>query len=310
MKKYYFYKSYGLSIKSSINIHELEPNSPKTGSDRDVEVSIKIDNIFYSHLKDDNHKIKGITKVCNNSNDIDIFWNHELLFKVKNGNEIVVNSNVDINPTFLRSLILGRAMGTLLHQRGFLVLHASAVNIDGSAVAFLGWRGNGKSTTTMALINSNYPLVADDVLAIKIEDNIALTIPSFPKIKLRQDIIESFTDEIASNTQIHPDIKKYYYDVKNFSYEPLPLKRIYILEKGNKNRIRALETQKAIINLIRHSYCVSILEGDKQLENLKQCANIIKSVQVKCLNTNHHIDKLNSLTKLIEKDINDSTISD
>jgi hypothetical protein len=308
--KYYFYKSYGLSIKSSINIPELELTSREKGFDRDVDVSIKIDNIFYSHLKDDNHEIKGITKVRNNANDIDIFWNHKLLFNVKNGKEIIVNSNVDINPTFLRSLILGRAMGTLLHQRGFLVLHASAVNIDGSAVAFLGRRGNGKSTTTMALINSNYPLVADDVLAIKIEDNIALTIPSFPKIKLRQDIMESFTEKIDLDAQIHPDIKKYYYAVKNFSYKPLPLKIIYILEKGNKSKISSLETQEAIINLIRHSYCVSILEGDEQQENLKQCANIIKSVHVKCLNTNHHMDKLNSLAKLIEKDINESTISD
>lgn len=154
MKKYYFYHSYGLIIKSSINILELDLIFPE----KEFDVFITCEKLTHASKKDDDIKNKGITKIRNNAHEISIFWNNKLLFKVINGQEIIVNSNVDMNPTFLRSLILGRAMGTLLHQRGYLVLHASAVNIDGGAIAFLGWRGNGKSTTTMSLLNSNYPL--------------------------------------------------------------------------------------------------------------------------------------------------------
>ncbi len=299
MKKYYFYKSYGLFIKSSINIPELDLIFPE----KEFDVFITCAKLTHTSKKDYDIKNKSITKIRNNAHEISIFWNDELLFKVINGQKIITNSNVDINPTFLRSLILGRAMGTLLHQRGFLVLHASAVNINGEAVAFMGWRGNGKSTTTMSLLNSNYPLISDDVLALKIEDNNVLAIPSFPRIKLRQDIMESFTEEIDPNTQIHPDIKKHYYEVKNFSSTTIPLKRIYVLEKSYENKITNLEYQDAIINLIRHSYCVSILEGEEQQENLKQSAKLMKNVPIKCLNINHCIEKISELVDLVEKDL-------
>ena len=84
------------------------------------------------------------------------FWDEIGAFKISNGSEIIVNPSVNINQRILRSFILGTVFASLLHQRGLLILHASAVNINNEA--FLGDKGCGKSTTAMAFCNEGYPL--------------------------------------------------------------------------------------------------------------------------------------------------------
>ena len=44
----------------------------------------------------------------------------------------------------VRAYLLGTAIGALLHQRGLLPLHASAVEVNGRAVAFIAPAGHGK----------------------------------------------------------------------------------------------------------------------------------------------------------------------
>lgn len=66
-------------------------------------------------------------------------------------------------------LILRQIINDILQDKGFIV-HGSASNINGRALIFLGPSTAGKSTT-MKLINSQYPSLADDTVIIKKENN-------------------------------------------------------------------------------------------------------------------------------------------
>jgi hypothetical protein len=63
-------------------------------------------------------------------------------------------------------LLAGTATAFLLALRGETVLHASAVSLAGSALAFVGQSGRGKSTVAALLCLDGAELVTDDVLTV------------------------------------------------------------------------------------------------------------------------------------------------
>jgi hypothetical protein len=63
-------------------------------------------------------------------------------------------------------LMAGTVSALLLTLRGQTVLHASAVAIDGAALAFVGQSGRGKSTLATLLCLDGADLVTDDVLTV------------------------------------------------------------------------------------------------------------------------------------------------
>ena len=66
----------------------------------------------------------------------------------------------------IRTCLFGPIIGFALHLRGTPCLHASAVVVDGRAVAFLGHSGAGKSTTAASFVHRGYRALTDDVLAL------------------------------------------------------------------------------------------------------------------------------------------------
>jgi len=78
---------------------------------------------------------------------------------------------VDVPPEVAASgdlgwIVHGWGVATAMLQRGLLVVHASAVEIDGSAVLVAGRTGAGKSTTALGLRARGHRLLVDDVSTI------------------------------------------------------------------------------------------------------------------------------------------------
>jgi hypothetical protein len=71
------------------------------------------------------------------------------------------------DPELLPVVITGMLVAMVLVLRGALVLHASAVEIAGSAIAVVGRSGMGKSTLATLLCGAGARLVTDDVLRVE-----------------------------------------------------------------------------------------------------------------------------------------------
>jgi hypothetical protein len=75
------------------------------------------------------------------------------------------------SPTRDRSLIPvllgGNVIAFLLAMSGQCVLHASAIEVDGTAIAFAGSTGSGKSTIAVLLCSAGADLVSDDLLRVE-----------------------------------------------------------------------------------------------------------------------------------------------
>lgn len=291
------YKAHGLNIKSEIKFPEL------MASNQNSNILIKYGNVNYSSKK---VLSQGVFRVASHyiltENSVYLKWNDIDICQISEGNKIIVNPKTDIEETFLRALILGPAIGILLHQRGRLVLHASAVKINDGAVAYMGHNGAGKSTTTFSFMNSGYPLVADDILSLEFRKGIPHVFPGLPRIKLWPESLEIMNNEVKC-FPIHSESQKRSCRVKNFFNRTLPLKHIYIIENNEKTVLEPLSKQESLIELIRNSYCANIFQNSDQASNLGDYAKIVKNVSVKQLNIERDLDKVPEMVRIIEKDV-------
>jgi hypothetical protein len=81
-------------------------------------------------------------------------------------------------------------LALLLTLRDIEVLHGSAVELDGVAVAFVGHTNAGKSTLAGEACAAGASLVADDVLAVEVEGGTARCLRGGPQLRLRPGVAE------------------------------------------------------------------------------------------------------------------------
>ncbi len=84
----------------------------------------------------------------------------------------------------LFTYLLNQVLAYCLVARGSEPLHATAVVVDGCAVAFLGESGRGKSTLAAAFVSTGRSLLTDDVLVPQFVGTEVFAHPSLPRLKL------------------------------------------------------------------------------------------------------------------------------
>lgn len=113
-------------------------------------------------------------------------WEGVANFKAEEGHTLIVEPlKKDLDPQFLNLYILSEALGIILYQKHFFLLHASAVKLNTGVGVFIGTPGAGKSTIAAALATQDYTVIADDLVAIEITQNQDFQVlPAFPQIKI------------------------------------------------------------------------------------------------------------------------------
>jgi hypothetical protein len=150
-------------------------------------------------------------------------------FLVQDGSDIRFD-RLEQRPEQLRVFLLGSCLGALLHQRGLLPLHGSAIRTPRGAVVFLGHSGAGKSTLLGAMLQRGHALLADDVAAVRITgEGQPLVEPAIPRLRLWADSAERLGYLPALLQQEQPELEKYILPPPEFAPGAAPLHRIYVL---------------------------------------------------------------------------------
>ncbi len=169
---------------------------------------------------------------------------------------ISVDPSPDVTPERLRIFLLGAAMGVALHLNGLLVLHGSAVVLNGGAVVFLGPKGSGKSTMAGSLVARGHDLITDDVVAIDLSKSEPFVRPGFSQLKLWPEAIDAIG--VGENTypKLHPDFEKRDVRVEGqFTNAPVPLRAVVLLTKSDTVQLEELDSVSSLAEIIRHWYC-------------------------------------------------------
>ena len=146
----------------------------------------------------------------------------------------------------------GVITGALLHQRKIWPLHGCAVlKPNGAVAAFVGPRGIGKSTLLYELQRLDFPFLADDIVAITIDErNVPWVHPGFPQGKLCLDAVERFGLKIESLRSIGtPGKEKFSVPLHSpFVDSPKRLDEVFLLTQSESADIQC-ETIKGLQKL-------------------------------------------------------------
>jgi hypothetical protein len=98
---------------------------------------------------------------------------------------LTVHGAVGGEPGMLPVFLEGSLLAHVLAAQGLLVLHASAVELGGEALAIVGPSGWGKSTLAALFCGAGAQLVADDALRVDVSGSRATCFPGSRRLRLR-----------------------------------------------------------------------------------------------------------------------------
>lgn len=285
----------GLTIQSEVPLPEV----PQATTEPDVV--IRLGHVEKPLGDSDAERIYAVSR-----EEFRVFWRGVGTFAIRHGREVTIEPDEGTEQAILRLYILGPTLGILLQQRGFLVLHASAVNINGVAVGFLGEKGWGKSTTAAALNARGHPLLADDVLAIRPDAmGRPMIEPGLPQFKLWPDsAAASFGDDPNTLARLHSRVEK---RIRTATTElwakPQPLKHLYVLDRGDELQSVPMTASSGLMALVRHSYlCQHMAALDGVQENFTQCVQVRQQVIMRRLLRPKNLQALGEVVSLIERE--------
>jgi hypothetical protein len=251
-------------------------------------------------------------------------WDSIGQFLVRGGKEIVIQPSPGAEESLVRAPLLGMVFATLLHQRGLLTLHASAVVINGGCVAFLGGKQWGKSTLAATLHARGHSLLSDDVVALEgtgyrirgmgnyypeprtpnpVPQLVALS--AFPQVKLWPDAVASLGADLDALPRLCSLTEKRLQHLSSgFSQSASPIRQIFVLGKGPTLEVKPLQPQEAIFELMRHTHLARFgnhLPPDAKMAHFVQCAEVARNVPVHRLNRPQDLLLVPSIARLVEE---------
>lgn len=291
MKNRYSYAAYGLGVHSELPLPELTDHP---GARRDVVVRLG-----EARYEPGARGHRG--ELPSRSQLFDIVWDGIGKSIVRSGREIVLEPAPGVDERTLRLYLLGALLPVVLYQRGFLVLHASAVEFNGRAVAFLGESGWGKSTLAAALQARGHRLLSDDVVPVWVEAEEPWIRPGPPSFKLWPDSARTLGIAFDQLPLVHPELEKRWCAGSGRAPQrALKLAALYVLEYGSEPAIDDLDSSSGLLEVARHSFVRFQDRAEEAGSHLRQCALLAGRVPAFRLRRERDLSLLTHVIRALE----------
>jgi hypothetical protein len=210
---------------------------------------------------------------------------------------VTVYPELDADERAVGLVLLGQIAIFVLHQLGYASLHASAVLLDGQAVAFVGPPGAGKSTMAGCFLRESATLLTDDVLPLDARPDGIYGLPGAPLMKVWS---ETATHTLGIDAEL-PDLtslvtKKLLRLEGRFAFAMAParVRAIYLLARYDPQKsgqtsvtIRHLSQREAFPLLLAQSPRCEMLFARESARLLPLYARLMAQAPVRTLRIPH-----------------------
>ncbi|HEX8618058.1 MAG TPA: hypothetical protein VF911_10775 [Thermoanaerobaculia bacterium] len=273
------YRVYGLHVRSELAIDGLAPCEPPSAVDCEVH--------------------RGTVEPL--ANALDVSWLDEegepgaratregdaVVLEYRDGTRFRVEPHSIVTswlttPEDMATYLLGPVLALVLRMRGALVLHASAVVLDGKAIVFTGAAGAGKSTTAAAFVKRGAAMLTDDVAAIPWQDGQPHIASGYARIRLWDDSAAALFGAAEALPRLTPTWEKRYLDASaSFVDDLVPLHAIVVLEaRDASTRVRRLHGHEAAMAVLARTSVPAFIDASRRADELAQVAELVSSVPV------------------------------
>lgn len=208
------------------------------------------------------------------------------------------------------SYLLGPVFGLLLRLRGVVCLHASAVSIEGRAVAFVGPPGAGKSTTAAACSKMGHSVLSDDIVAMEERQGCFYALAAHPQLRLWPESVKLLYGCAEALPRFNPECDKRGLRPGDlgtqFEDRALPLRAIYVLGDRRSDLtpfVERLGPKAALLSLLPGSYGNSILDREMRAREFEVLGRLVSTVSVRQVHAPDDANRLEDLCRIICEDL-------
>ncbi len=210
----------------------------------------------------------------------------------------------------LTTYLLGQVLSFSLLSFGCDPLHATAVVIDGEAVAFLGDCGYGKSTLGAAFVARGYQILTDDVLALRPRDNRWMAYPGPRRLKLFPSVARKVLAR-AGGRLLNADTSKLVLPLSpgEATNRAVPVRALYVLRDPNARdsltrvRIAPLQGPNAFLEVTRSAFNLIHVDRARLENHFTMAAQLVSEVPLRRLAYPRKLDSLGAVCDAVLSDL-------
>ena len=237
----YNYSLYGEHISCDFKISSLN------------QLKKKKDSISISSVKEINPSFNSDAFSLNNQ--FGYFSKKDVCkIEIKDGKNIHYAFKNTISDFQKFQIIASQPFAYLFYQRGKLVLHGSAIEINGRAFLFIGISGSGKSFFASSLLDES-KLISEDICVIDIIDDSFYIRPSIPVIKIDNPFIITSKNIKSEHKLIDKrDRKAILLNNSKFTSNAIKIEACFVLNFSKKFSIERVGFNKSFASILLSSF--------------------------------------------------------